>query len=207
MKALNHPNIVKLLEMTDTEETLFLVMEDLSWGDMSSHLEDHGHMTEAEAQGPFQQLVSALQHCHPRGIMHQDLKPGNLLFDADMNVKITDFGLSNECDESGKLDTFCGSPTYAALELFLGQSYDSPVVDMWMRQLRWDDRASGTGASWTSSGLSASRPSVMDSNFRLPLCCGPVLQPLSLILSRTVVLEGTFLVVPLGPAAPRTTAV
>eukprot|EP00069_Balaena_mysticetus_P007751 bmy_19346T0 len=42
-----------------------------------------------------------------------------------------DFGLSNECKESGKLDTFCGSPAYAAPELFLGQSYDGPAMDVW----------------------------------------------------------------------------
>uniref|UniRef100_A0A8C6BM18 non-specific serine/threonine protein kinase n=1 Tax=Monodon monoceros TaxID=40151 RepID=A0A8C6BM18_MONMO len=94
MKALNHPNIVKLLGVIDTEETLFLVMEYLSGGDMFSYLVNHGRMTEAEARGPFQQLVSALQHCHQRGIVHRDLKPPNLLFDSNMNLKLTDFGRS-----------------------------------------------------------------------------------------------------------------
>uniref|UniRef100_A0A8C9KY13 non-specific serine/threonine protein kinase n=1 Tax=Phocoena sinus TaxID=42100 RepID=A0A8C9KY13_PHOSS len=96
MKALNHPNIVKLLGVIDTEETLFLVMEYLSGGDMFSYLVNHGRMTEAEARGPFQQLVSALQHCHQRGIVHRDLKPPNLLFDSNMNLKLTDFGFSNK---------------------------------------------------------------------------------------------------------------
>ena len=48
---------------------------------MYRYLKIHGRMTEAEARGLFQQLVSALQHCHQRGIVHQDLKPLSLLFD------------------------------------------------------------------------------------------------------------------------------
>ena len=63
------------------------------------------------------------------GIMHQDLKPGNLPFDAKMNMKITDFGLSNECNKCDKLGIFCGSPIHAAPELFLGQNYATPLVD------------------------------------------------------------------------------
>nr|XP_058934555.1 MAP/microtubule affinity-regulating kinase 3-like [Kogia breviceps] len=88
MKALNHPNIVKLLGVIDTKKTMFLIMEYLSGGDMYTYLNIHGRMTEAQARGPFQQLVSALQHCHQRGIVHRDLKPPNLLFDANMNIKL-----------------------------------------------------------------------------------------------------------------------
>uniref|UniRef100_A0A8C0D459 non-specific serine/threonine protein kinase n=1 Tax=Balaenoptera musculus TaxID=9771 RepID=A0A8C0D459_BALMU len=131
MKALNHPNIVKLLGVIDTEETIFLMMEYLSGGEMSRYLKIHGRMTEAQARGPFQQLVSALQHCHQRGIVHRDLKPMNLLFDSNMNIKLTDFGLSNKCDDTGLLDTICGTAPYAAPELFLGQSYSGPAVDVW----------------------------------------------------------------------------
>ncbi|XP_061054264.1 serine/threonine-protein kinase MARK2-like [Eubalaena glacialis] len=131
LKALNHPNIVKLLGVTDTEETFFVVLEYLSGGDMYRYLKIHGRMTEAEARGPFQQLVSALQHCHERGIVHRDLKPLNLLFDSNMNIKLTDFGLSNECDDTGQADTICGTHRYAAPELFLGQSYSGPAVDVW----------------------------------------------------------------------------
>ncbi|XP_059984548.1 serine/threonine-protein kinase MARK2-like [Lagenorhynchus albirostris] len=131
LKALNHPNIVKLLGVIDTEETLFLVMEYLSGGDMFSYLVNHGRMTEAEARGPFQQLVSALQHCHERGIVHRDLKPPNILFDSNMNLKLTDFGFSNKFDDTAKLDTICGTLPYAAPELLLGQSYSGPALDVW----------------------------------------------------------------------------
>lgn len=58
-------------------------------------------------------------------------KAENLLLDANSNIKIADFGFSNEFMAGSKLDTFCGSPPYAAPELFQGKKYDGPEVDIW----------------------------------------------------------------------------
>lgn len=59
------------------------------------------------------------------------LQAENLLLDANSNIKIADFGFSNEFTAGSKLDTFCGSPPYAAPELFQGKKYDGPEVDIW----------------------------------------------------------------------------
>lgn len=64
-------------------------------------------------------------------LFFSSLQAENLLLDADMNIKIADFGFSNEFTVGSKLDTFCGSPPYAAPELFQGKKYDGPEVDVW----------------------------------------------------------------------------
>lgn len=119
---LDHPNIVKLFQVIETEKTLYLVMEYASGGEVFDYLVLHGRMKEKEARAKFRQIVSAVQYCHQKKIIHRDLKAENLLLDSEMNIKIADFGFSNEFTPGNKLDTFCGSPPYAAPELFQGNS-------------------------------------------------------------------------------------
>lgn len=125
MKMLDHPNIVKLFQVIETEKTLYLVMEYASGGEVFDYLVLHGRMKEKEARAKFRQIVSAVQYCHQKKIIHRDLKAENLLLDSEMNIKIADFGFSNEFTPGNKLDTFCGSPPYAAPELFQGKELSS----------------------------------------------------------------------------------
>ena len=109
---------MKLFEVIDTEKTLYLVMEYASGGEVFDYLVSHGRMKEKEARSKFRQIVSAVQYLHQKRVVHRDLKAENLLLDHDMNIKLADFGFSNEFTVGKKLDTFCGSPPYAAPELF-----------------------------------------------------------------------------------------
>uniref|UniRef100_A0AAY4ECJ9 non-specific serine/threonine protein kinase n=1 Tax=Denticeps clupeoides TaxID=299321 RepID=A0AAY4ECJ9_9TELE len=167
MKGLNHPNIVQLFEVIETEKTLYLIMEYASGGEVFDYLVSHGRMKEKEARAKFRQIVSAVHYCHQKNIVHRDLKAENLLLDADSNIKIADFGFSNEFTLGNKLDTFCGSPPYAAPELFQGKKYDGPEVDIWSLGVILYTLVSGS-LPFDGQNLKELRERVLRGKYRVP---------------------------------------
>ncbi|XP_077985470.1 serine/threonine-protein kinase SIK3-like [Glandiceps talaboti] len=131
MKLLRHPHIIHLYQVMETERMIYLVTEYASGGEIFDHLVSHGRMTEKEARKKFRQIVAAVHYCHHRLIVHRDLKAENLLLDANLNIKIADFGFSNKYTPGQPMRTWCGSPPYAAPELFEGKEYNGPKADIW----------------------------------------------------------------------------
>lgn len=99
----------------------------------TEYIATHGRMPESMARQKFHQIVEAVLFCHQRRVVHRDLKAENLLLDAQMNIKIADFGFSNYFTPDNHLSTWCGSPPYAAPEVFEGKVYRGPEVDVWVR--------------------------------------------------------------------------
>ncbi|TRZ10367.1 hypothetical protein HGM15179_016761 [Zosterops borbonicus] len=131
MKMLDHPHIIKLYQVMETKSMLYLVTEFAKNGEIFDYLASHGRLSEAEARRKFWQILSAVEYCHGRKIVHRDLKAENLLLDNNMNIKIADFGFGNFYKSGEPLTTWCGSPPYAAPEVFEGQQYEGPQLDIW----------------------------------------------------------------------------
>ncbi|XP_072115910.1 serine/threonine-protein kinase SIK1 isoform X2 [Mobula birostris] len=131
MKFLNHPHIIRLYQVMETRDMLYIVTEFAQNGEMFEHLSERGPLSEREARDKFGQLLSAVEYCHRHHIVHRDLKTENMLLDADMNIKLADFGFGNFYRHGEMLSTWCGSPPYAAPEVFEGKDYEGPHLDVW----------------------------------------------------------------------------
>ncbi|KAM3351491.1 hypothetical protein ACQJBY_023456 [Aegilops geniculata] len=137
MRRVHHPNIVRLHEVMATRSRIYFVMEYASGGELFDRLAKSTRFPEPVARHYFQQLVTAVEFCHSRGVYHRDLKPENLLLDAHGNLKVSDFGLSALADGASRhrgdalLHTTCGTPAYLAPEVVLKRGYDGAKADIW----------------------------------------------------------------------------
>lgn len=117
-------------EVISTPTDIIIVLE-YAGGELFNYIVANGRMSEPQARRFFQQLISGIEYSHHLKIVHRDLKPENVLLDDDLNVKIADFGLSNEIKDGDFLKTSCGSPNYAAPEVIRGGLYTGPEIDVW----------------------------------------------------------------------------
>uniref|UniRef100_A0A8C1P5N6 non-specific serine/threonine protein kinase n=1 Tax=Cyprinus carpio TaxID=7962 RepID=A0A8C1P5N6_CYPCA len=167
MKMLDHPHIIKLYQVMETKNMLYLVTEYAKNGEIFDYLAKHGRLSEPEARRKFWQILSAVEYCHNRNIVHRDLKAENLLLDGHMNIKIADFGFGNFFQSGKPLATWCGSPPYAAPEVFEGQQYEGPQLDIWSMGVVLYVLVCGA-LPFDGPSLPILRQRVLEGRFRIP---------------------------------------
>jgi eukaryotic-like serine/threonine-protein kinase len=123
---LQHRNAIALFDVAEHDGEPCLVMEYLRSRSLSVVLAEKETLPAAEVAEIGSQVAAALAAAHAAGIVHRDVKPGNILLDETGNVKITDFGISRAVDDGTVTQTgmLAGTPAYLAPEVARGQDTD-----------------------------------------------------------------------------------
>jgi len=145
LSKLNHPNIVRYIDIFEDSHSLFIVLELVPGGDLLKRLDRDDVIPERLSRIIFKQLLDGVRYLLQNSITHRDLKPANILLGGTDDApipKISDFGVAHNLLESELMTTYCGTPQYAAPEVLLrgnpmlSESSEAPVsygkeVDMW----------------------------------------------------------------------------
>jgi len=122
LEKLDHPNVVKLIEVFDDESKFYIVMELITGGELFEDIIKKQSYSENVAAHVIAEALKGLQHMHSLGIVHRDIKPENLMLSSDKpgaSIKLVDFGCSKELTpKKPLLYDFIGSPGYIAPETY-----------------------------------------------------------------------------------------
>nr|KAG5696625.1 hypothetical protein BaRGS_034086 [Batillaria attramentaria] len=134
LRRVRHCYIIQLVEVFETPEKVYMVMELATGGELFDRIIAKGSFTERDAVRVLRMVLEGVQYLHGLGIAHRDLKPENLLYyhpGHDSKIMITDFGLSHMMSGPDNLmRTTCGTPEYIAPEILARKQYNVQV-DLW----------------------------------------------------------------------------
>lgn len=132
MRSLDHPSIITLFDVFETDTHVQLVMEMCTGGELFDRIIAEQHFSEDKAAKVVHTLLSAVEYCHRNNVVHRDLKPENFLLvskDPDSDLKVIDFGLSKKFETGEEMHARVGTPYYIAPEV-LDKNY-GPECDLW----------------------------------------------------------------------------
>ncbi|XP_015911540.1 serine/threonine-protein kinase H1 homolog [Parasteatoda tepidariorum] len=135
LRRLNHSNVIKLIEVFESDHKVYMVMELATGGSLLDRLEARGYLAEEDSREVLRMVLSGVKYLHGLGITHRDLKPDNLLYyhpGKESKIMITDFSFASTRRATGNpyMHTVCGTPQYIAPEIVARKPYTS-AVDIW----------------------------------------------------------------------------
>lgn len=120
LSKLQHPNIIKVIESFEANNTVYYVMEYIDGGSLDDYIVKNNGLKEDEATTIIKQIGSALSFMHSQGMLHLDLKPSNVMRKESGDIVLIDFGLSKQYDSKGEPESStkvgAGTPGYAPIE-------------------------------------------------------------------------------------------
>ncbi|KAM3834448.1 PAS domain-containing serine/threonine-protein kinase [Vipera latastei] len=132
LKKLQHPNIIKVLDIFENQQFFQLVMEKHGTGlDLFTFIDNQPDLDEPLASYIFRQLVSAVNYLRSRNILHRDIKDENIIIAEDFTIKLIDFGSAAYLEPGKMFYTFCGTIEYCSPEVLSGNPYSGPELEMW----------------------------------------------------------------------------
>ncbi|XP_052851672.1 ovarian-specific serine/threonine-protein kinase Lok isoform X2 [Drosophila gunungcola] len=136
MKNLSHPCVVRMHDIVDKPDSVYMVLEFMRGGDLLNRIINNKLLSEETSKLYFYQMCHAVKYLHDRGITHRDLKPDNVLLetnDEETLLKVSDFGLSKFVQKDSVMRTLCGTPLYVAPEVLItgGREAYTKKVDIW----------------------------------------------------------------------------
>ena len=122
LAALDHENIVRIVTAEKADDYFFIVMEFVDGEDLEAKIQANESVELNLALDLSMQICSGVDYAHQQGVLHRDLRPGNVLITEDDRAKITDFGTSRFLEVADRASTVIGSPPYMAPEQFQGRA-------------------------------------------------------------------------------------